>query len=181
MGFLDGILTLSERLLPAGLIAAAIGSYFGLFGPTGSDYFETCWERRAAYYATGRLDGHPTAESARQAVAWASCETITLRALYDDGLVQAQTLADDDKRKLAGMCPGDWSLTGAYVFTVDRVERSGGPTFLDKFLPAEFMVKRAWSAVFPKCSAERKALGYPKIVENGSGSFVWERPCAKCQ
>ena len=92
--------------------------------------------RRTPLSQIGTAGGGRTGRSRCRLSRSAPCMTTVL-------FVQAQALADDDKRKLAGIAAGDWSLTGGLRLYRRPCERSGGPlTFLDKFLPAEFAVKR---------------------------------------
>lgn len=162
-------------------LGIAVASYNGIFGQTGSDYFRSCWEKRAAAINT-RLD-EPRAASPEQAIAWARCEITTRRAIYDRGIVFAGTPQDAIDQAIDRACPSglrDLPLGGSYMLTVKLAEENGGPKFLDRFMPAEHMIGRLWTERWPACSAEREKHGYPKIVERGN-SFGWAWNCPRCK
>jgi hypothetical protein len=138
---------------------------------TGQRYFEACWAKKAA---TKSFD-EPKASSPAQSVMWKNCEMETERAVYSAGIIFDA---------LPKYCPSSWSdipMGGAYLMTIDLVEEQGGPRFVDHFLPARVMIQRVWTARWPRCDAERRRQGYPKIVEKTPGNFQWEQPCPKCQ
>ena len=166
-----------------GIVAAATAGYLGAFGQSGSDYFQACWERRVAQ--TKAKFGDVQAQTPQQAIAWAGCERISKKAIYDAGFIFAGGKNRDvEDEKIAAVCPSSWSdvpMGGTYMLTVKLIEDRGGPKFWDKFLPADFMIKRVWEERWPKCAAERERQQYPKIVEQQSGAFEWSRPCARCE
>lgn len=165
------------------LIVAAIASFFGAFGRTGTDYYEVCWEKRAATLKAG-LGSTPEPSSPKQSIAWGECEPTTRRAVYDAGFVVAGSVRDDDDRRMAQACPSaltDIPLGGAYFLTLKLLEEDGGPRFWERAIPARFMINRVWSQKWPNCSAERQRQGYAKIVEVRPGEFGWEWACPKCK
>jgi len=57
--------------------------------------------------------------------------------------------------------PTGWNTPfgGPYVFVVQELERSGGPTFFERWLPAAPMLARVFRARFPQCTTQRKSIG----------------------
>jgi hypothetical protein len=160
-------------------IAAAAG-YFGLFGQTGSNYFTSCWELKAAAIKDG---SKREAKSPQQAVDWAACEPTTRRTVYGLGFVFAPNPQDDVDRALERACPSAYRevpIGGLYMLTVSLIEEAGGPRFLDRFLPAKLLIEKVWTDRWPNCSSERERYGISKVIERTPGKFEWERPCAKC-
>lgn len=168
-------------LFAVALGGAALASYFGVFGQTGSDYFQSCWELRAESVKKGFSKPEP--KSPQQGINWAGCEPIGRRAIYETGIIFVGNPRDADEAALERVCPSSYRqvpIGGSYMLTIDLLESSGGPRLYDRILPAEFMIGRAWRDKWPACSKERERQGYPKIVEKSAGVFGWERPCAKC-
>ena len=63
---------------------------------------------------------------------------------------------------------------------VDLVEKTGGPTLIERFTPPDAMIERAFKSKWPNCPSEAKANGFPKIVLRGE---VWEfeSTCKPCE
>jgi hypothetical protein len=165
--------------------AAAVGASSCVLYDTGQDYYEACWAKKAKAQEDPLNWEEPRASSPSEAIRWAKCEIETQRAIYRSGLMFAGRVQDGDRAAtaLAAVCPSSWSdvpMAGAYYLTVDLVERNGGPLLAEKFLPARYMIERVWKARWPRCDAERRRQGYPKIVESAGGTFEWAHPCAKC-
>ncbi|MBN9488258.1 MAG: hypothetical protein J0H44_13565 [Alphaproteobacteria bacterium] len=164
-------------------IAGAIASYSGLFGPTGADYFRACWEKKAAQIKAG-FGGDARPSTPEQAIAWARCAPESARAIFSEGIILAGQENDNIGNSLRQACPSGFSdipMGGAYMLTVKLVEDAGGPTFLDRILPAHFMIARVWSDRWPNCSKVREQTGYPKIVETSPGNFDWAWKCPRCK
>lgn len=163
-------------------VAGAIASYSGLFGPTGADYFKACWEKKAAQIKAGWNDVRPSTSD--QAIAWAQCEPESVRAISSSGIIAAGQENDNIGDSLRRACPSgvsDIPMGGAYMLTVKLVEDTVGPTFLDRILPAHFMISRVWSDKWPNCSKVREQTGYPKIMEKSPGNFDWAWKCPRCK
>lgn len=164
-------------------VGAAAAGYLGAFGQTGPDYFESCWALKAETIKEG-FAGKAKPKSPQQAISWAACEPTTRRSVYGTGIIFVGNPKDADEVALEKVCPSSYRqlpIGGAYMLTVELLEAAGGPKLIDRFLPADFMIRRVWSAKWPSCSAERERQGYPKIVEKPGGSFGWEWPCVKCK
>ncbi|MCG3774902.1 MAG: hypothetical protein JW395_1727 [Nitrospira sp.] len=165
------------------LVGAALASYHGAFGPTGADYFQSCWERQAEERTMKGLFERPEPKSPQQAISWAGCEPISRRAIYRKGIILVGNPRDADDIALERVCPSAYRqvpIGGTYMLTLELLEMSGGPRFYDRVLPAEFMIGRVWEDKWPACSKAREGQGYPRIVEKSAGVFDWERRCARC-
>jgi hypothetical protein len=88
-----------------------------------------------------------------------------------------ETGEDQDAVALKTACPDEWLL---YPSVLDEIQSSGGPSLLDQVAPAEWTASRLLRATWPKCDAERRKQGYPKIVETKPGEFDWGQPCKPC-
>lgn len=177
LSILYGLTRAAFGLCVGAVVLVAPLAYFGAFGQTGSDYFEQCWEQRAAQ-ANTKLGERPPAKSAAQDVAWSMCDYATQKAVFGLGFVFAGSWVKPGDSPILQECPHTASLPpGApYVATVQLVLDSGGPTLVDRFLPAEHMIERVWLSKWPRCSKAREGRGYPKIVETKDGLFRWSMP-----
>ena len=167
-------------LILAGI--AVVAGYYGVFGQTGAEYFTTCWELKAAS-VKGGFGNPPEAKSPQQAVGWAACEPTSRRSVYGLGFVLAPNPQDDVDRAVERACPSayrDIPVGGLYMKTVSLIEEAGGPRFVDRFLPAKFLIEKVWTERWPTCSSVREQNGISKIIERTPGKFDWERPCANC-
>ena len=170
-------------ILVVAVVAVLWAARAGVFYPTGSEWFEACWEKRSAIT---RAFVEPKAASAAQSLAWARCEPIALEGTYSAGLLFAGAFtplwakndADTEALELAKACPGD-SIAEWYVIVVARAERRGGPSVFDQFLPATYFVRRVVREAWPDCSKVRERWGYPRVVSKGSG-WAMEDPCVPC-
>ncbi len=63
--------------------------------------------------------------------------------------------------RLGTACPNllNMPLGGPPALAVVEIERNGGPTFTERFLPSSSMLRRAYQGRYPQCSAQRKTLG----------------------
>ncbi len=166
-----------------GVVAAAVAGYSGLFGQTGADYFQSCWELSAETGKKG-FAGKVEPKSPQQAIDWAQCEPISQRGVYRTGIIFVGNATHADEIALEKECPSSYKqvpIGGSYMLTISLLEAAGGPKFYDRFLPAEIMVGRVWKDKWPTCSTARERQGYPRIVEKSPGVFGWERPCARCK
>jgi hypothetical protein len=132
------------------LIAGAPLGYFGAFGMTGSDYYNTCWEMSHAW---GELtsNGTPQPNSSAQALSWPQCELLAKRAVQGEGIVHVESGS-----AIGASCHVFWKNIPLYVTTIDLVVADGGPGFIDRFLPAESLIAGAWSKRWPNCAKARQ-------------------------
>jgi len=164
-------------------IAGAILAYNSLFYTTGTEWYEACWAKKQAHtsFAT-----EPVAPDADTDIDWKNCERIAQKAFYDQGMVFSGLPKDSsDQRGIAmkNACPNTWSdipLAGFYMKAVDVVQAYGGPSFLDRFLPADILLGRAFDKQWPTCASVRASQGYPMIKEVAPGKFDWAEKCIVC-
>jgi hypothetical protein len=133
-------------------IATSVAVYDGMFYVTGSQYYKACWERRA------KEEKNPKADNPSQPALWNRCTYIMLGSMNDAGFIIASSAAeaDADAKALASVCPDaykdfppfpeDW-----YRVAVDAIEKTGGPTLIDRVAPAGRLIERAAKARWPRC------------------------------
>lgn len=75
---------------------------------------------------------------------------------------------DQIELSYSAVCPTLWNspIAGPFVRAVKLIERKGGPNFLERWLPANSMLKDAFLSKYPNCQAERARLGFI-AEENG--------------
>jgi hypothetical protein len=167
-------------------IAAAIFAvlaYNGVLYTTGDVWYDACWKKKQAQVDFSK---EPTAPDPETDILWKNCERSAEKAFYDKGMVFSGLPKDSsDQRGLAlkRACPSNWSdvaLGGFYMNAVDVVAQNGGPSILDRILPADMMLGRMFEKTWPNCARERMAQGYPKVVEISPNNFQWAEPCSVC-
>jgi hypothetical protein len=137
------------------LFGTGIAAYFGAFYTTGSQYYEACWERRAQ--ETGFSNAQ--AKTPGQAVVWASCNPIVLEAFDSAGFVLGSSAegAPSEAKALAKLCPDRFTeipidIDRLYGRVIDIIEKTGGPSFIDRVAPASWLVERSLKARWPRCT-----------------------------
>ena len=151
-------------LLLIGLIGFAI--HQGWFFVTGAQFYKSCWEQRAAMDARASGDfKEPKAGNPQQASLWAQCAPITFSGMVQAGmeLGSSDASASEERQKLAAFCPDldrDLPLFLELIYTraVDWVQAIGGPSLIDSFIPAEWLVARAATARWPNCRDNAKPI-----------------------
>lgn len=170
--------------------AVAVLAYNGTFGTTGAQWYAGCWEKSVEYRKDWMSGKEPISPDAYKALIWANCDLESQRGVYAAGMVFHQSLFVPDPStypeaySMATACPAearDVPVAGLYLLTVKLVQENGGPSFLDRFRPAKFMLADAMTRRWPGCSKERKRQGYPRIVEKAPGKFDFEKPCLPCE
>jgi hypothetical protein len=139
-------------LVGIGAIGAGVATYNGVFYVTGSQYYNGCWERRA------KEDKNAKADNPSQPALWAGCTYIMLGSMDDAGFIIASSAdeADADAKALASVCPDAYkdfppSPEDWYRVAVDAIEKTGGPTLIDRVAPAGWLIERAMKARWPRC------------------------------
>lgn len=158
-------------------IAIAWMAQAGMFYQTGNQWFQACWTQKYEKRSPANSD---------ESIAWAKCEPATQRAVFNSGFFPSGNPADaitPELKALVKACPSNYSdipMFGMNLLAVDIVEKSGGPNFIDRFLPPDSMIARAFKSRWPNCPAIREANGFPKIVLRGE---AWEldSPCKPCE
>jgi hypothetical protein len=164
------------------IIAVIVGflalGYAGVIYQNGGQYYATCWKKMHAKGAE--------ADSPEQAAEWAKCEDTALAASYGEGFVfggNPEFGVTPQLKAVEAACPSAWSdfaPEGAWQFVVERVQDTGGPTFVDKVAPAKYMVVRVFKARWPKCPATAAAKGFPRIVRKND-EWAWAAECIPCR
>ena len=168
------------------LVAAAAGGYLahsGTLWTTGREWYEVCYALKSEQMKVGF--GKVTTPDPYLAARHMACEPISVRGIVSGGMVLAgNPETDRGAAALGKSCPSGWSdmaIGGTYMTSVDLVAAAGGPSLADRFLPAERMLNRVYTARWPSCASERARLGFPRIVEKAPGDFGWEVPCQRCE
>ena len=161
-------------------IGAAVAAYFGAFYTTGTQYFKVCYERKVyAQPSSTEQNKDPYKE-----MAWNNCNIIGNRALYSNGMVYTGFYLGPTADQLRNACPDerkDIPGGGIYLWIIDKLSSTGGPTLTESFTPAEWMIFRLLKAAWPNCAQERVRQGFPAVIEKPSGTFEWAEPCTKCK
>jgi hypothetical protein len=143
-------------------------------------YYEACWKLKSK----SSLVAMPPPENPYEASRWKNCDPVANRAMFDEGMIFAGAGSDADTKLLGKVCPNSWSevpLLGFYVLYIDDLEKRGGPSAIEAYLPAAFSIGRWAKARWPECSAEVKRQGYPPIEQKDNGKFGWSKACSKCK
>lgn len=171
--FFFGCLTVTV----AGLLFALQAN---VFYQSGKDWFDTCWK------AKNSKDAKPA--TAEEAVKWAQCDATAKEAVYGAGFVMAGRPQEGVPEKIKAVyaaCPSAWSdlslFHGEYGMAVDLIEKTGGPSLVDRFLPATFIIERAYRSRWPNCDQTRQQAGYPRITRKKSGEWEFESECEPCK
>lgn len=163
-------------------IGGAVMAYTGVFYTTGKQWYESCYELKIEQEKVGWSE--PKTTDAYKAAFWSTCESSSRRGIYAAGLLfSGNPEKDKGALELGSACPSSWRdvpMAGTYFLTIDLVKLKGGPSLLEKFLPAENMISNAYTSRWPKCASERERLGFPKIIEVSPNVFEWAMPCKRC-
>jgi hypothetical protein len=145
-------------LLLIGAGSAGVAAYKGVFYVTGSQYYEGCWERRAKENKRESFSKEVEADTPSQAVLWASCTPIMAESLDNAGFTLGSSApeASADAKALASVCPDRFSEMPTlpeswYRVAVEAIERTGGPSLIDRVAPAGWLIERAAKARWPRC------------------------------
>jgi len=144
---------------------------------TGYDWFTSCWTA---------VNSHREASSPQEASAWAQCEPVAKRALFNAGFVFAGDPRYEVTPALQAIvqsCPSSYSdlpIGGVYLLAVPLIQQNGGPGLVDRFIPPDAMIVRAFKSKWPNCPAARETNGIPKIILK-DGDWVFESPCKPCE
>jgi hypothetical protein len=143
-------------LLLIGAGIAGVAAYKGTFYVTGSQFYEGCWEQRAKQKKD--MFKEVEADNPSQAAVWASCSTVVLEIMDRAGFAAGSSNpnADADMKALAGACPDAWSEMPMfpqhwYMPVIETIEKTGGPSFIERVAPAGWLVERAVKARWPRC------------------------------
>ncbi|KVT57850.1 hypothetical protein [Burkholderia ubonensis] len=163
-------------VLIAGVVAW--GLHAGWFYQTGQQWFDSCW---------ASINSKNPPATAAEATAWMQCEPQTKKALFNAGYVfggNPEYAVTPELKAVEAACPSNYSdipMSGVQVMAIDLLTRDGGPRWLDKFMPPDQMIVRAFNKRWPNCSAARAANGFPTIVQKADGTFGWSGPCKPCE
>src|SRR5262249_5449870 len=98
------------------------------------------------------------ADTPSQAVLWASCTPIMAESLDNAGFTLGSSApeASADAKALASVCPDRFSEMPSfpeswYRVAVEAIEKTGGPSFIDRVAPAEWLIERAIRVRWPRC------------------------------
>jgi len=170
-------------LIVVGIAIVAGLAYSGTFYATGKQWYEGCYEYKVEGEKAGILSEAKTSNPYK-AILWKNCEPTSRRGIFKAGhLLAGNPGYDRGAVALGDTCPSSWTdvpLDGTYILTLRLLQEQGGPSFFDRFLPAEEMVGRVYNKRWPYCTSKRESLGFPRIVETTPGNFDWETPCKRC-
>ena len=145
-------------LLVIGIGAAGVAAYKGMFYVTGSQYYEDCWERRAKENKKENVNKNVEADNASQAALWASCTPIMAESMDKVGFAIGSSApeAPADAKALASACPDGYKEMPTfpqywYRVAVETIEKTGGPTLIDRVAPASWLIERSMKARWPRC------------------------------
>ena len=134
--------------------AAAEGALY----VTGSQYYEGCWQRRAKEKATESNFKDVEADNPSQAALWASCTRIVAETMDKIGFAIGSSRADAiaEAKVLAASCPDRYTeipvlIDRLYIVVIDAIEKLGGPSTVESYAPASWVIERALKARWPKC------------------------------
>lgn len=107
---------------------------------------------------------------AEKRVAFRACQIEAIRVFCDmnlsgDAAKVGQALTDEEKEKswahLPNYCPYRWTFPfgGPAAAAVLHLEKNGGPTIIQSWLPASWMLKQTFKSAFPSCEQQRERLG----------------------
>ena len=156
----------------------------GVFYQTGTQWFHSCWAKMEATPNLFR-EAHPANEI--QAVDWAACDLKAGQAIYRVGLIVTwfpDGAPNSDAKELQTACPDGFReipFGGPYVLAMQLIEESGGPSLIDRVLPADHLLERTWLKHWPQCVAVRQRQGYPRVEMNETvRMWGWADPCDIC-
>jgi hypothetical protein len=159
-----------QALIVITAVAATVwAAHAGWFFPTGQQWFASCWDmRRAALQQHGRTD--LAATSPEQAIAWRECQIEAEVAFISKGIsvpgageVLPKTLKISCPKGLGIFHPAlprsvqlvsdtEVQIEELPFLLIDFIERAGGPSFADGFLPAGEINSRMIDANLRGCS-----------------------------
>ena len=144
-------------LLLIGIGSAGVAAYRGVFYVTGSQFYDACWERRVKEKKSEAVK-EVEANNPSQAALWASCSPVVLDTKDNAGFALGSSApnATADEKVLASVCPDVHTempmlLDNWYALVVEEVEKTGGPSLIDRVAPAEWLVERGARARWPRC------------------------------
>ena len=163
-------------------IGGAALAYTGTLYTTGKQWYEGCYELKVEQEKVGWSE--PKTTDAYKAAFWSTCESSSRRGIFAAGLLfSGNPEKDKGVADLGSSCPSSWRdvpMAGTYFLTIDLVKSKGGPSLVEKFLPAETMIGNAYAKRWPMCATERARLGFPKIIEVSPDAYGWATPCKRC-
>ena len=149
----------------------------GAFYTTGKQWFESCWTLKNAKRSAATPD---------EAVAWKQCEPLAERAIYEAGFIfvgdRSEAITPAAKAVNAA-CPSSWSdvpISGINRLAIEMIEIEGGPKLMDRFLPAEFLIRRTFESKWPNCVTVRRAQGFPAVTKQGD-EWKFKGTCRPCE
>ena len=163
-------------LILAGTTAWILQTGIGI--KPGRQFYDACW---AKAHANGKEP-----ESPEQAAQWGSCQETADAALFDAGFIFAgnpENAVTPQLKAVVMACPSSWSeipIDGVWSLAVSRIAQQGGPTPLDRFMPARNVVVRVFQRRWPSCATVARANGFPLITKH-SGSWDWAKTCEPCK
>lgn len=158
-------------------VAVAWMAHAGVFYQTGTQWFQSCWIAKHEKRSPVNPD---------ESIAWAKCEPTTRRVVFSAGFVPSgnpEYAVVPELKAIGNACPSNYSdipIFGMNYLAVDIIEKSGGPTVLDSFIPPDAMIKTAFTSKWPHCQSVAKANGFPKAVQRGE-AWEFESPCIPCE
>ena len=161
--------------------AAFLYAASGYLYTNGKTYYETCYEYKVEQEKSAWSE--PKTTDPYKAAAWKNCELISRQAIFDKGIILSELGKYRDDIILASACPSyleDMPIAGTYIFTVKLIENAGGPTLLQKYLPASMMISDLYERRWPNCISTRKRLGYSRMTAMSDGSYEFLEKCDDC-
>ena len=129
----------------------------GAFYVTGSQFYEACWQRHAKEKKEGGFKD-VEADNPSQAALWARCTPLVAETMDKIGFAigDSRPNASAEARALAPDCPNAFTelplaIDRLYFLVIEAIEKLGGPTTVEGFAPAGWVIERALKARWPRC------------------------------
>jgi hypothetical protein len=159
---------------------------FNVFYLTGYGYAEYCWNIQQNKDASNPKDFKELMQRAKEQMKSKQCELIPQRAMFGRGYVTAgnpEYAVTPELKELQKACPNSWNELPAFglQYWVTQEVAKGDISFMDRFLPANFMIERMIDKRWSQCPSVRAKVGIPKLIEKSEGEWEFEKECIPCK
>jgi hypothetical protein len=153
-------------IIPIGAVLALFLVYNGSFYTTGTQYFEACY-KKSIDVKEGRIKPELSTNDPYKLLLQDKCDSISQSGIEQAGLTFVPGIlskrTDGLKTKwmvLSKVCPSLYKdyTSPTYIVTMKLFADQDGPSFYDKFLPAETTVSNLYREKWPDCSSEAARL-----------------------
>lgn len=160
---------------------------FNMFYLTGYGYAEYCWNIQNSKGSEKPKDFKEVMQQAREHTKSKQCESIPNRAMFGRGYITAgkpEYAVTPELKEIQKVCPNAWNelpFMGLQYWVTAEISKGDSLTFLDRFLPANFMIERMIDKRWGKCPSVREKVGIPKLIEKLEGEWEFESECIPCK